>query len=65
MKECPRCHQRTMRENKIRNSVSRRDGKTYICPGCGNEEAFIDAGLLKPGRAELEFIKTHNRFSGR
>lgn len=45
MKDCPRCHEGTMREVKSHNALSRRDNKTYICSQCGTEEAFIDAGL--------------------
>ena len=65
MKECPRCHKLTMRDDMLLCSRSRRDGRTYICKDCGDEEAEIDLGVLKPSNAELEFVRTHNRFSGR
>ena len=65
MKECPRCHKETFEDEDGLNSLSRRDNRTYICNDCGNEEADIDAGYLQPDERELEFVKTHNRFSGR
>ena len=65
MKTCPRCHKETMRDEEVLNSLSRRDGRTYICSDCGIEEALIDLGEREPDERELEFVKTHNRFSGR
>lgn len=65
MKECPRCHRETMEDEQALNSLSRRDGETYICNTCGDEEALIDLGSIDPTELELEFVKTHNRFSGR
>ena len=65
MKECPRCHRETMEDEEVLNSLSRRDNKTYICNDCGKEESLIDAGWRDPDERELEFVKTHNRFSGR
>ena len=65
MKECPRCHRETMEDDQYLNSLSRRDAKTYICNKCGDEEALIDMGFMEPDEREMEFVKTHNRFSGR
>lgn len=45
MKNCPRCNELTLRSEEVENALSRRDNKTYICSGCGTEEAFLDAGL--------------------
>lgn len=58
MKKCPRCHQNTLLEEEARNSLSRRDNKTYICPGCRNHEAYIDAGILKPNIIERNFLSS-------
>ena len=55
MKNCPRCHQDTLREVEVENALSRRDNNTYICSGCGNEEAFIDAGWLATTDNEFNF----------
>jgi len=54
-----------MEDDQIDNCLSRRDGKTYICRMCGYEESLIDVGGAEPDERELEFVKTHNRFSGR
>lgn len=43
--ECPRCHKDTMADVLVHNALSRRDNETYICSGCGEEEAMLDAGL--------------------
>lgn len=56
MKECPRCHENKMDEVEVRNALSRRDNSTYICSDCGNEEAFIDVGLLPATTAEVMFV---------
>ena len=56
MKECPRCHAMTMMEEDIMNSLSRRDNKTYICNDCGEDESFIDAGVMTPGKVERDFV---------
>lgn len=65
MKECPRCHRETMEDDEFLNSLSRRDGETYICNDCGDEEAMIDMRYREPDETELEFIKTHNRSSSK
>lgn len=41
-KWCPRCNDEKLREERVRNSLSRRDNKTYICSSCGEREAFVD-----------------------
>lgn len=65
MKECPRCHRESMEDDEVLNSLSQRDNRTYICKACGDEEAMIDMGMFEPDDVELEFVKTHNRFSGK
>lgn len=54
-KECPRCHEQTLKDAEGRNALSRRDNKTLICSPCGEEEAFIDAGLMQPNDNEFNF----------
>jgi len=61
MKKCPRCGNRSMHDEKAMNSLSRRDGRTYICNNCGNEEAFIDQGWREPDEREKKFVETHKR----
>ena len=40
---CPRCRNPfTMHVEQTMNALSRRDGKTYICPSCGTAEAMAD-----------------------
>ena len=56
MKECPRCHDMTMNDDEIMNSLSRRDNKTYICHECGDDEGFIDAGVMQPDDLEHDFV---------
>jgi len=31
-----------LHSNLVRNALSRRDNKTYICSTCGEREAFVD-----------------------
>lgn len=59
MKECPRCKALRMYDDNVFNSLSRRDGKTYIYNNCGNDEAMIDGGLMEPDNLEREFVKAH------
>lgn len=61
MKKCPRCKRMTLNPDEAINSLSRRDDKTYICNTCGDDEAMIDLGLIKPDDIEEEFVKTHKR----
>lgn len=56
MKKCPRCHRMTLKNREVLNALSRRDNKTYICSQCGRDEAFIDAGLVVPGKWERDFV---------
>ena len=60
-KKCPRCKKMRLNPDKYLNCLSRRDGKTYICNPCGNEEALIDLVSIDPTENEKEFIKTHKR----
>jgi hypothetical protein len=55
MKKCPRCFKMTMRDEEVRNALSRRDNKTYICSPCGEAEAMIDAGFARKDAHEFEF----------
>lgn len=56
MKKCPRCKKNKMHDEQALNSLSRRDNKTYICNDCGNDEAFIDAGMMEPDKLEKRFV---------
>lgn len=38
--KCPRCT-RPMHDRMVRNALSRVDNKTYICNGCGRDEAMF------------------------
>lgn len=42
---CPRCKELTLDKVEVRNALSRRDNDTYICSGCGTEEAMLDSGM--------------------
>ncbi len=61
MKKCPRCGFKKMHDVDVLNSLSRRDGKTYICNSCGSEEAAIDCDRRMTNARERKFIKTHKR----
>lgn len=39
---CPVCKVNPLHPNKVMNSLSRRDNKTYICNRCGEKEAMED-----------------------
>lgn len=39
--KCPRCT-RPMHDKMVRNSLSRLDNETYICNGCGRDEAIFN-----------------------
>jgi hypothetical protein len=54
---CPRCH----RCYTDHPTLSRRDNATDICPDCGVEEAMIDAGFLKSGRAVADAALARDR----
>ena len=43
---CPRCKWNLLANNPARNALSRRDNKTYICSGCGMQEALEDSRLI-------------------
>lgn len=40
--KCPRCNINDLEKPQVRNALSRRDNKTYICSPCGTEEAMFD-----------------------
>lgn len=45
---CPRCGQETLRPVAVHNALCRIDNETWICSGCGTDEAFVDFGLSEP-----------------
>lgn len=51
-KKCPRCGINELDPVDVRNSLSRKDNKTYICNKCGEFEATLDMTC-----AELEKTK--------
>ena len=54
MKKCPRCKEQKLEKYEIKNALSRRDNKTYICSDCGTEEGMFDfanSKTLEPTRA--------------
>jgi len=57
MKHCPRCHKLTLRDDNDLNSISHHSDKTYICNDCGDDESFIEAGLLLPDKNERAFVR--------
>jgi DNA-directed RNA polymerase subunit RPC12/RpoP len=59
--KCPRCKDRYLRYPAVRNAISRRDNKTYICSECGTEEALIDARMLTVNDIETNFLKMLRR----
>jgi len=56
MKVCPRCKKLKLEDDDVLNSLSHRDGKTYICNDCGVEESFIDLGMVLPTEIENRFV---------
>lgn len=42
VKLCPRCKVVPLHPEEIKNALSRRDNKTYICSPCGTAEAMFD-----------------------
>ncbi len=62
-RSCPRCE----RLYHGWPALSRRDNVTDICPPCGQEEAMIDAGFLRPGRTTQadEALARDRRFRDR
>ena len=59
--QCPRCKEWRLHSEQALNSLSRRDGKTYICNTCVNFETAIDLGRIEPDDIEKEFVKTHKK----
>lgn len=41
-KICPKCKYKKLNPIPVRNALSRRDNKTYICTDCGMQEAIDD-----------------------
>lgn len=39
---CPRCGWHDLHPVQVRNALSRKDGKTYICSSCGLNEAMLN-----------------------
>lgn len=47
---CPRCGEKTLHPEMVRNSLSRKDNETYICDDCGTAEALEEMqDFLKRG----------------
>ena len=43
METCPRCGRETdIQRLPLRQALSRKDNKTYICSSCGTDEAMLD-----------------------
>ncbi len=42
-------------------ALSRRDNRTDICPGCGTEEAMIDANLIRPGTRPNDILLARDK----
>jgi transcription elongation factor Elf1 len=57
MEYCPRCNHKTMYKSKVLNPISRRDGRTMICPDCGKAEAMIDHGQMPVDDNERNFLR--------
>lgn len=58
MKKCPRCEQNTLDPIEVKNALSRRDNKTYICSDCGIDEAVEDEMKAKFFRLKTDFFRT-------
>lgn len=58
---CPRCKIMPLEKETVHNALSRRDNKTYICSACGNEEAFIDAGIIPNNEVDKAFCRKLKR----
>ena len=54
---CPRCKQEAMHREQIRNKLSRRDNKTYICSPCGTSEAMYDFNVVRMHADESAWLK--------
>ena len=39
---CPKCNTNYLHDDLVRNALSRKDNKTYICNDCGQAEAMED-----------------------
>lgn len=51
---CPLCMKNGLRENMVRNALSRADNETYICSNCGTAEALVNHKLpASPAHREL------------
>ena len=53
---CPRCKENKLDKVEIRNALSRRDNKTFICSDCGIGEAMFDFSRSQ-GKVSEEEIK--------
>ncbi len=42
-------------------ALSRRDNRTDICPGCGTEEAMIDANLIRSGSRPNDILLARDK----
>jgi len=55
---CPRCHRDSMNPDKVINSLSHLDNKTYICAECGKQSGMCDMGYQN----DIVEIEMHKRF---
>ena len=56
-KICSRCKENELDSIEVRNALSRRDNKTYICSDCGVDEAMLDYFGGKEDLSWLEEVK--------
>jgi len=64
MKVCPRCKRNCLEDQKVLNSLSHIDNKTYICSVCGQMEGYIGLsgkGVPTPNIPQYEFTM-HEEF---
>lgn len=55
---CPRCNT----DYVGWPALSRRDNRTDICPGCGTEEALVDAQIIRSGQTrEADIILARDK----
>lgn len=50
---CPRCRTFILNDDIVRNALSRRDNKTYICSACGADEAMFDFRMSQKKKLSL------------
>jgi len=53
--DCPRCKTAKLQDPIEKNAISSRDGKTWICSDCGNDESQIDFLIFKNKKSRITF----------